>query len=187
MSAFMCTSDTFAALVTACDCLKQPGQYFGYRREVFSLSKEAQLPIVKCACNEAELMRNILAYENIRSLSARYPNDEQRAWLHDDSDDAKALAHECSIRFMPIGEVTEWCTRGQYGKVLHLMACYEYQSCESDDWETTTAYKFCRELEQLILSKLRDSIPDADQPSWGGYKRPDGNPGPISLSSLLKK
>ena len=175
----MCTNDTFAALVTAFDYLNEPGQHFGYGRESFKLSKEAQLPIVNAAKNECELMRNILAFENIRSLAARYPDT-------DATDDYNALIHECSIPYVPIGEVTEWCCRGEYGKVLHLMACYEYQSCESDDWESTTAYKFCRELEQLILKKLRNAVPESDQPSWGSYKRPAGNPGPISLSALLR-
>ena len=174
----MCTNDTFAALVTAFDYLKQPGGYFGNRRDMFSQSAEAQLPIINAAKNECELMRNILAYENIRSLAARYPQDAE--------DGAKAIQAECSIPYMPIGEITEWCIMGQFGKVLHLMACYEYQSCESDDWESTTAYKFCRELEHLILQKLRNAVPESDQPSWGSYKRPAGNPGPISLSALLR-
>lgn len=178
MSAFLCSNDTFAALVTAFDTLKNPGESFAYGYELFKDSKEAAMPIICGARNECELMRNILAYENVRSLAARYPADAD--------DDGVTIASICAEPFKPVGEVTQWIMARQYGKVLHLLASYEYQSCESNDWQTTTAFKFCCELKNQILRRLRNSIPDSEQPSWGSYQRPAGNPGPISLSALLR-
>ena len=173
----MCSSDTFDALVTAYYQLKSPGDSFSYRRRLIRDFPEALKPGVKSAKNECDLMRRILIYENARSCTDRYRGDSEYG------DEAKDLYQ---VKFAQIGEVNEWAIKRQYGKILNLMASYEYQACECDDWESSAAYGFCRGLEQLILNRLRNELLDAEKPSWGGYTRPAGNTGPISLAQLME-
>ncbi|ETB37543.1 hypothetical protein O974_28215, partial [Mycobacterium avium 11-0986] len=41
--------------------------------------------------------------------------------------------------------------------------CYEYQACEPNDWQTTEAYAFCRELHNMLIQVL----PGYDPAPWG--------------------
>ena len=47
---------------------------------------------------------------------------------------------------------------------LKNIGCYEYQSCESDDWEETEAYRFCQALKERIVYY---AIPYQDDDPWG--------------------
>lgn len=43
------------------------------------------------------------------------------------------------------------------------VACYEYQSCEHDGWETSAAHAFCRALKDHMLAHL----PGFEAAPWG--------------------
>lgn len=45
---------------------------------------------------------------------------------------------------------------------LKALACYEYQSCESDDWESTEAFAFCEALRHTLIWAL----PNIDDAAW---------------------
>lgn len=47
--------------------------------------------------------------------------------------------------------------------LLKIIHCYEYQSCESDDWAFTEARAFCRTLEREIVC----SLPGYSDAPWG--------------------
>jgi hypothetical protein len=38
--------------------------------------------------------------------------------------------------------------------VLKALHCYQYQACETSDWEETQAYAFCRALERALVQEL---------------------------------
>lgn len=167
----MVSSDTFDAIVTAFDWLSLHNRYYDRKEWCDHFSKDSQ--------NEhgcLRLLRNMLIKANIDSLHARYKDPE-------DMYDASELY---DTPFEQVGEVNQWLTQRQYGKVLHLMACFDYQSCEVNDWEKTDAYRFLQTIEKLILAEMRHSVPDDQQPSWGSYARPADNAGPVSLMSLLE-
>ena len=43
-------------------------------------------------------------------------------------------------------------------------------------------------MNSQIMKRLRKTIPEQEPENlWGGYKRPVGNPGPISLSALWNR
>ena len=39
-------------------------------------------------------------------------------------------------------------------ELLSALACYEYQACETEDWESTEAAAFCRALRKELISRL---------------------------------
>ena len=40
-------------------------------------------------------------------------------------------------------------------ELLKALACYEYQSCESPDWEASSAQRLCRVIERELIVSLR--------------------------------
>jgi hypothetical protein len=50
---------------------------------------------------------------------------------------------------------------------LKSIACYEYQSCERDDWEASEAKALCESMRSLAIS----SLPGYDAAEWGAPKR----------------
>ena len=108
---------------------------------------------------------NILMCENYRSLRARY-------------DDAE-IPHRVKVT---LGEVMR-ATQIPAVNVLHSIACFEYQACESDDWDQTDAYKIC---EQIRCAAIR-SLPGYDDAPWGApfeFKQPAAEV--ITLSSMVR-
>ncbi len=107
---------------------------------------------------------NVLLRENYRSLRARY-------------DDAE-IPHRVKVT---LGEVTRSSLIPAVN-VLHSLACFEYQACESDDWESTDAYKLCEEIKRKAIRRL----PGYDDAPWGApfkFKQPAAEV--ISLSSMM--
>ena len=46
---------------------------------------------------------------------------------------------------------------------LKLIDCYEYQSCEHDEWESSEAHAFCQALRKTLIH----SLPGYDDAPWG--------------------
>ncbi len=57
---------------------------------------------------------------------------------------------------------------------LKALACYEYQSCETPDWEQTEAYAYCAALRRALIRVL----PGYDAAPWTVYDAEDMAPGP---------
>jgi hypothetical protein len=86
-----------------------------------------------------------LIEENLKSIHARYPdtvdNPEStpgpiaRYWEH-------AYTFEyCAVRPNPV-------------QALKLIDCYEYQSCEHEEWETSEVRAFCQRLRRSVIQTL---------------------------------
>ena len=86
--------------------------------------------------------------ENMLSLRARY---------------AKRMGEQvneallASYSYSPPGRLT---TAVEF---LKIIACYEYQSCEHDGWETSDARALCRCLAEHAITQL----PGYDDAPWG--------------------
>ncbi|MDQ1246119.1 MAG: hypothetical protein QG597_486 [Actinomycetota bacterium] len=48
------------------------------------------------------------------------------------------------------------------GELLHALDCYEHQSCERDDWQSTEAHAFC----QALRTQLITALPGYDSGPW---------------------
>ena len=65
-----------------------------------------------------------------------------------------------------------WLVPYKYQDALHLpepvvilktIACYEYQSCEHPEWETSEAKAFCETLRHIVITGL----PGYEEAPWG--------------------
>lgn len=63
--------------------------------------------------------------ENIRSVCTRYEDDNPEAYAYTVNEESWADA--------PLIEDAK--------QILGLALCYEYQACETEDWQTTPAYR----------------------------------------------
>lgn len=55
--------------------------------------------------------------------------------------------------------------------VFKQIHCYEYQSCEHPEWETSEAHAFCRALESRLIRRL----PGYEAAPWGWEEWPTEN------------
>ncbi len=108
---------------------------------------------------------NILLAENYRSLRARYSDTD--------------LSHKVAVS---LGDILR-TDRIQAVNVLHSLACYEYQACESEDWDQTDAYKLCDQIRREACRRL----PGYDDAPWGApfeFSKPAAEV--ISISSMMR-
>lgn len=114
--------------------------------------------VARCTASAAEraAIGNMLWKENERSVRARYP-------------DAAELPG-------PIGDNVLALTERDFARgwskydpvqVLQSIACYEYQTCETEDHEQTEAWSFCQSLRRKAIHAL----PGYDEAVWGAPAR----------------
>lgn len=104
--------------------------------------------------NTKDTVGSMLWRENHMSVNARY----------DENTDTPAYRFERTQEFSPV-------------QMLKAIDCYEYQSCEHDGWEASSAKAFCTELRAALINRL----PGYDDAPWGLSER--GN-APISLFEM---
>lgn len=97
--------------------------------------------------NEADFSHiyKTLAEENVRSVCARYKGDKP-------SEYADFLRPTLKGKTPPVSPVT----------ILKLCDCLDYQSCETDDWESTAA---CKLLRRIRAEAVR-LIPGYEEAPW---------------------
>lgn len=88
----------------------------------------------------------ILLAENVRSVRCRYADDIG------DYDEIQISASDV-LGAAPLQPVV----------ILKLCNCLSYQSCESDDWETTNAYKLLQQIKDAAIRLL----PGYEDAPWG--------------------
>jgi hypothetical protein len=93
---------------------------------------------------------SVLASENIRSVSYRYPNDQsgqrpgQSLYDNEVISTARLWAthyFESPPKIKPV-------------ELFSLCNCYEYQSCETNDWRSTRAAELIDSLRGYMIRKL---------------------------------
>jgi hypothetical protein len=84
----------------------------------------------------------MLIRENIRSIEARYGAAHNFSALQPEDYEFKPVAFP---RLRPDTAVPQ---------VLKLVHCYEYQACETSDWEETMAHAWCRTLEREAIHHI---------------------------------
>ncbi|MFA7279133.1 MAG: hypothetical protein WC100_03465 [Sterolibacterium sp.] len=99
------------------------------------------------AAKELDAIGQMLLNENWRSINARY-REENAAPVY--------IFNENSYRHAVPDAL----------QVLKSISCFEYQACESDDYEKTLTAQFCRELHNHYIPRL----PGYDKAVWGAPK-----------------
>ncbi len=102
----------------------------------------------------------MLLDECIRSVSTRY-EDSPVTDLPGRADAAYLVPFKHKLAYGPPAAAIVF-------KQIH---CYEYQSCETDDWEQTEAHAFCRDLEDHLIRRL----PGYEDAPWGWETWPEEN------------
>lgn len=110
----------------------------------------------KLTHNSADAVGKMLVTENVRSVGYRYggPQDDLPCMPDDRAGQRELLNYrhkpDRAIRTPTVVEA------------LKLIDCYEYQSCEHDEWETSEAFRFCAALRSHLIHRL----PGYSQAPW---------------------
>lgn len=180
MSAYICSEPHFKALAM-----------FAVAREHGSIRVDpryipgAQPPAEWVSYNDrsalATYYANVLYMENIRSVAKRYRNEP----LQDLPGPHEKPEHiAVTDRELPRFEV--------YSKlapvdILKMCAGLEYQSCETDDYQSTLAYRL---LHHIRLAAIK-ALPGYDAGPWDYEGPPEGSDAAtavvIDLSTLAKR
>lgn len=147
MSAFIVDKDHIIYLVSA--ALNYASSWHGS----FSWYHNGQRGEIRSGDYErAADAANMLWRENIRSVSHRYPN-ESSATLPG----PRGETFEITARDIP------HFVRVESVQVLKSCSCFEYQSCEHDEWEKSEVFAFIQSLKDSAINAL----PGYDKAKWG--------------------
>lgn len=102
----------------------------------------------------ATLYANVMYAENIRSVSARYPNDS--------FDDLPGLVEKPRSIEITSRDFINPQYKLKSVSILKMCSCLEYQSCETDDWESTVAYRL---IDSIRAAAIR-SLPGYEDAPW---------------------
>ena len=160
MSAYICGPDHFKALAIFAALKDNQGQCRVDPRYVEGLKHEeaALRGLNNFTLDElATLYANTLYQENIRSVRARYPSD---TWDELPGPCVKPLhllvtsadRSNRALRLKPIA-------------ILKMLDCLNYQSCETDDWRDTVAFR----LLECIRSAAIRTLPGYEDAPWDYY------------------
>lgn len=153
MSAYLCDKNVFLFLLAAAQSVRfSRGNLYWYwdggRHDSIGAGD----------FNKAQAVAEMLYGENLRSVSHRYSSDKSSATLPGSHDATFTLRDFCRA----------WdCDPVQ---VLKTIACLNYQSCETPDWEQTEAYAFLRALKNAAIQAL----PGYDDAAWGAPEEGSG-------------
>lgn len=140
MSAYVCSSDHIAVLA-AYAVGGQPQRvsaYFLYYHGGVDMAGRTR-------CEQAYYFANVLYQENIRSVSARYPDDS--------IDNLPGPIHKPAEIVV---EFRAWITAAGLKPVaiLKMCDCLEYQSCETDDYRQTPAFALLDAIRGAAIRNL---------------------------------
>lgn len=155
MSAFICNHDHFKAL--AIFASSRIGCGYGSSHMAVDPRYVKGLPQPDNTLTQsvlASLYANTLYNENVRSVQSRYP-DSARNDLPGPIVDPGHV--DVSNR-----DVCNPAYKLKPVDILGMCNCLEYQSCESDDWETTIAFSLLNNIRKAAVQCL----PDYDNAPW---------------------
>lgn len=111
----------------------QPGQSWG--PEIDQIAQETMRQLTR---DTAGTVGAMLLAQNRRSVDFRYDEtDIEEPYIHRPSSDRQPVA------------------------MLRAVSCYEYQACETPDWEDTEAARFCQALRAHLIRQL-DGYDDSE-------------------------
>jgi len=156
MSAYMVSKEHIDAIVYAAyEGPKDNGRPSGYGRQTWyrpgfkGNNGENQVDF-----HNLDELGKLLVKENLSSIHARYP---------DTIADPKHTPGPCDQYWLQPYTWTRPTRRLNAVEALKALACYEYQSCEHQEWESSAARQFCESLRHALIGCL----PGYDEAEWG--------------------
>lgn len=143
MSAYICEKNVFVYLISAAVSRRLSGRGNSAFRYCFnSLASEIRAGDRDSLASVA----NVLYGENVKSVSARYPNDKSSATLPGPIS-AQAITER------DFGPRVLW-TDFDPVQVLATIACLSYQSCEHSEWEKSEAFAILEAIKDRAIRAL---------------------------------
>ena len=162
MSAFICGEDHFKALAIFAASRTNGYGTAHFRvdpRYVEGIDLEAGPVAVRRGLHDltsaelASLYAEVLYQENIRSVRARYPGDKK--------DELPGPIIRSDHIVVSTSDVVQANYRLKPVAILKMCDCLEYQSCETEDYRQTIAYRL---LEQIRRAAIRELAGYEDAP-----------------------
>jgi hypothetical protein len=177
MSAYLCSNDHLDLLACAFTELNQTNftHPHGELRRLATYHATVRNAVPHGELEPLELagiVKQILYAENLHSLHCRYGDREPA------QPDAAEI---CSAYRVP--HLSRRFDAGHQENLKLLyghVRCYDYQACESSDYEQSLAAQIIQSIRLGLLRLLLDS-----SQHWGDYKH-QGEPTIVSLSDLIK-
>lgn len=162
MSAFLCSDDHFRQLAAwLCGSDQSTLKHIAHRiNQLGSGFDYVQ------ADELASVVANILKAENVRSLAARYGDDDETG------DEPLQVS---------LGLIEQMRTV-EPGRIAKSLYCYDYQACETANYETTVA----KRIVSLIERELVERLPGYSDGNWGKPAELGREPEIVSLMSLAR-
>jgi hypothetical protein len=110
----------------------------------------------------SRLIKEELRLENQASLWARYPNDADEFWKGREPQNFRPIRSD----------------QASVSEALGALACYEYQACESENWEKSFAFALCKAIRKSLCQII-------SKDNWE-YTRPANQAIRVSLTDLMK-
>jgi len=141
---------------------------------------EAQQPVYKGLAS-CRVIYDILLNENIRSLKARYPNDqkeplENRIWFNE-------------YDFKKSSTIVKWVSeRDSRGLLMlwQMLQGWEYQSCEHFEYRNSVAYQIKEQIQYGILDILKKvHCPSDEDRVWTSWTDPQLDNHIVCISDMF--
>lgn len=100
----------------------------------------------------ATVIGRILWQENLRSVAHRYPDDTPSSRPGPICDDIDAAINSYELTVYHANRAVFPDAR----EVLKLISELDYQSCETDDWKTTPAYRILQRIKDSAISDITE-------------------------------
>ncbi len=160
MSAFLCSNTHINTLASAAEnCIYIRSTLESWRAGTGKKPVCEDVIRWRQSLSDLAAIGHILHNENVRSVNGRYHEFNEYPYK--------------SRRLYPCDAVI----------LIKAIQCYNYQACESDDWESTTAHEITKNLMSHAISKL----PGYDKAPWGIEEAaPQSQPKLVSLLEVAR-
>lgn len=177
MSAYLTSNDTISALVTYWEHSTRVHNHISLREQLtrayaaasdrrgtgwdFSWATTQVTLLLEGFPSECHAAFALLLRENINSLVALYPNDEDM-W-----------SDAGSYRFRRSAAVQRWVDRRPFGhgNLVGMVRGYSYQSCEHKGWSGSEAFQIIEQIRTGLLIDLEQrDCPDSSP--WASFTEP---------------
>ena len=163
MSAFMVNEDTLDLLASVAGWGRE-GLWVYMSEDILPPRGELQFERGGNSYKDtaSSLIKEELRLENMASLWARYPKDANLFWEGREPQAFKRIYDD----------------QATIAQALGALACYEYQACESENWQNSFAFALCKAIRKALCSRISGD-------NWE-YERPADQAERISLMDMMR-
>jgi len=92
---------------------------------------------------------SLLLAANVHAVECRYPGDSEMSETGAEYSNAA-----------PLSIIQYWIQTKQTGKIVGILNSFEYQACEGDNWQESTAFQICEQIRRFLLNDMLKSAGD---------------------------